>query len=417
MSLGIQMSICATLSGRADKHLGWIDQIPMLFWWFFCHHQGAFVSLNIMNTEKNTENTHVPTDRKDAILAAEKEGLWQQIKQHFQTTQTSLSLRLICEGNEVQKVGEVKSGVREASRLFNLQNSPQKAEELVASQENLFNRKCQQWEQVAKGAEARERANATGGSEGQAATSAANRRKLEAANNAVRGQISNSKQCFRRLRTALNRAVAHEVALNRPDDPGELVTESVANPESNLVVAESASAEDDHLQGIPEPGSVLSECLQGLIGEGLTLDYQSAPYLDPFANEGVLSREASWMDEPRYGFIVQWEERNNGELNFKFWIVPKDPVHVDELLADGPELYFHNQTKQEAIRLNFSLMTHDSKNGPVTKEVNQVLEHLESERFLNSDSQHKRLCYLVSSAPVGVEFEQAIQQSYLVEFV
>ena len=68
------------------------------------------------------------TDRKTTAPATEiqrsveQEGIWQQIQQHFQTMQSSLSVRLVCEGKPVQTVDEIRSGIKEAARLFALQN-------------------------------------------------------------------------------------------------------------------------------------------------------------------------------------------------------------------------------------------------------------------------------------------------------
>jgi hypothetical protein len=289
-------------------------------------------------------------------IPAEKNSVWEQIQQHFQTTQTSLSLRLTCEGKAVQQVGDVKSGIKEAARLFHLQNSPQKAEELVAGLENVFIRRCQQWEQVAKGAEARERAKATGG--GSGSSSASNRRKLETAHNAIRNRITTVKQCIRRLRTALNRGVGLEHQINAiqkdasssVDDMVSVADDSAPKEAPSNAAQSNKTAPVEIVVEDPIEPLRFTTCFKSLIGDGLQLDYKTAPYLDPFSNEGLKSREAIWASGQPYCLIVQWEESSRGLLNLKFWIVPKKPELLNELkLVELPRGHFKTTKIDQTI--------------------------------------------------------------------
>ncbi len=372
------------------------------------------------------------TDRKTTAPATEiqrsveQEGIWQQIQQHFQTMQSSLSVRLVCEGKPVQTVDEIRSGIKEAARLFALQNSPIKAEELVASQENAFVRKSQQWEQVARAAEARERAKATGGIAGSSST--ANRRKLETEHNRIRHQITNVKQCLRRLRTALNRGVGFEQK-NPLDQDGD--QESETQVDSILDTAELSSISSDQLAAQSEAATVDSPssetieevkevskfltCFQNMLGDGLSLEYKNAPFLDPFSDAGVRSREAIWADGFAYCLVVQWEESPENLLILKFWIVPKRPELAEELQSDElPSFFLHNNQTRAADKLQFELVGHSSQNGPLTSEMNQLFTRIESDRFLTSD-QKIRLCYLTCSYDTKVNFDSAIAETFLLE--
>lgn len=372
-----------------------------------------------MNAEHSTTDLNQNDEATEIRRDSEKEAIWQQVNQHFQTTQTSLSLRLVCKGKVIQQVGDIKSGVREAARLFTLQDSPEKAEELIASQENLFNRKCQQWEQVAKSAEAQERAKATGGSGGNSATSAANRRRLESENNAVRNRISSSKQCFRRLRTALNRGVAYGSRKLKPDN---LQEESPANKPTekpgNRNAPTDVSSTTESTRAVSQD-SKLTVCLQNLIGAGLTLEYGTAPFLDPFWDEGLRSREAIWTENQPYCLIVQWEHHRDESLNLRFWIVPKRPELVQEFKADElPELFLHTPRNNEAVKLNFQPVVHSGHSGPVTSEMSQLISRIESERFLSSElDQRASLIYLTCSVEMENDFDTAVQESYLLELL
>jgi len=379
-----------------------------------------------MNAEKTTSDQQVMSDATDSHRSVEQEGVWQQIQQHFQTTQTSLSLRLVCEGKVVQQIGDVKSGVKEAARLFNLQNSPQKAEELIASQENLFNRKCQQWEQVARGAEARERARATGGEKGTA-TSAGNRRKLESEHNGIRNRITNVKQCIRRLRTALNRGVSLEIQENASeeittDQDGSQSAQEVVKDEKSEDVADSRLEEpgesaESETEQLKSQESKFAVCFQDLIGDGVQLDYESAPYLDPFSDEGFKSRESIWTGEQPFCLIVQWEDSPSGLLNMRFWIVPKRPEFVEELRSeDLPSLFLHLNQSNAAEKLNFELVVHSSQNGPLSSEMNQLFNRIESERFLQSE-QKIPLSYLTCTIETQSKFDLATNQPTLLELL
>ena len=374
--------------------------------------------MNVINSRTEEKQRH---EVGVGPRAAEKEGVWQQIQQHFQTTQSSLSLRLICEGKEVQQIADIKSGVREAARLFNLQDSPLKAEELVASQENLFNRKCQQWEQAAKSAEARERAKATGGGAG-GASSAANRRRLEAANIAVRNQVSNSKQCFRRLRTALKRGVALGASNNTSNEipttpPTEnQTTKSITAEGLNHSHPSAVATATESMQEKPQSKFLVS--LQNLIGEGLSLEYEAAPYMDPLSEQGLKSREAIWTESQPYCLIVQWEDSRDCSLKLKFWIVPKRPELVPELRSEVPRIFLHKKVNHGAERLNFEWAVHNNQNGPLTSEMNQLLNRLESERFMASELDQKaQLSYLTCAINTELDFDTAVQQSYLLELL
>ncbi|MFK7766246.1 MAG: hypothetical protein AB8B55_03305 [Mariniblastus sp.] len=383
-----------------------------------------------MQTKNNSldKNQFAETGAKESPddSLAEKESIWQQINQHFQTTQTCLTLRLVCKGKEVQQVGDVLSGLREAARLFTLHESPQKAEELVASVENLFNRKCQQWDQAAKAAEAQERAKATGGGQGSA-DSAANRRKLESAHNAVRHRVTSAKQCFRRLRTALNRGLSfgHKKYSDIESASDNVPTKPLANQSSQRNSGDKPQAQNspsDIGSGSgPElakpPTNKLIESLKSLIGAGAKLNYATAPFLDPFCEEGVKSREAIWDESEFYCFIVQWEECRDRALNLKFWIVPRRPEFVEDLVSDQqPDLFLHQRGSAE--RLNFELVVHNTKNGPSTNEMNQLMNRIESERFLSGESGKKlTLRYLTSSVNTQTDFDLAIQQPYLLELL
>ena len=385
-----------------------------------------------MNAEKTSSVQHPNRDEDATDRSTEKEGVWQQIQQHFQTTQTSLSLRLVCEGKTVQQVGDVNSGVKEAARLFTLQDSPQKAEELVASLENLFNRKCQQWEQVAKGAEARERAKATGGGGSGSDSTAANRRKLESAHAGIRNRITNVKQCIRRLRTALNRGVAIEnqkntLGENMPQLDGlEAGTEAIL-PSSTTIQShksdENLTAKSSDLKTDFEPNhdqleeSKFSACFKKLIGDGLSLEYKNAPYLDPFSDEGLKSREAIWADHPPYCLIVQWEDSPNSMLNLKFWILPNHPELIEKLRShELPSFFLHTNRINGAEKLDFKLAIHSTQNGPLTSEINQLLNRLEAERFLSSELQTP-LYYLTCKLDIVADFDSAVKQSYLLELL
>lgn len=362
------------------------------------------------------------------IRAAEKEGIWQQILQHFQTTQTSLSVRLVCQGRVVQQIGDIKTGVREASRMFTLQNSPQKAEEMIASCENLFVRKCQKWERVAKNAEAQERAKATGGGEG-GASSAANRRRLEAANNDVRNRITNVKQCIRRLRTALNRGVTFDLPVNdlgsepisvaaaSHDQIAETETETKPETQSNIELVRPEPKKNPVAESGRAPR--IRVCLESLVGDGLQLNYAEAPYEDPFFDDGLASREVVWSLGEPFCLIVQWEDDQSDLLRFKFWIVPKQQDYAAELEIDEvPELYLHGVAGGGADKLDFELVPHDTKNGPLTNEANQLLNHIESSQFLATDlGKQIPLSYLKCTVETSLAFPDAISKSYFLELI
>ena len=369
-----------------------------------------------MSADTPQNDLEQETKATESRRASEKEGIWQQIKQHFQSTQTSLSLRLVCQGREIQQIADIKSGIREAARMFNLHDSPQKAEELVASQENLFIRKCQQWEQVAKGAEAQERAKATGGGEGSA-SSAANRRKLEAANNAVRHRISNSKQCFRRLRTALNRGVTYGSKKSNLD----VVPQAFPNDrqlETPMIQRPAISTVNESIESNSKTSKLFS-FLASLIGDGLPLNYDNAPFKDSVSDTGAEPRESIWTESQPYCLIVRWDASLDHTLNLKFWIVPKRPELVSELRSQGlPDLFLHTKANFEAERLNLELVRHGTQVSPRSSEMTQLLNRIKTERFLSTQGdQNARFCYLNGNVRTKSNFDSAVKQSYLLELL
>ncbi len=377
-----------------------------------------------MNAERPQIQIDEATDSKRRD--GEKEEIWQQIQQHFQTTQSALLLRLVCQGKVIQQIGDVKSGIKEASRMFTLQNDPSTAADLVASQENQLNRKCQQWEQAAKAAEAQERAKATGGSAG-AASSAGNRRKLESENNAVRNRITSAKQCIRRLRTALNRGVSlgsrkdgfedNVASTQEVDSFASANATSPRDSKTKLPTKMEVQARDIEQTEIVAQKSRLKTCLETLIGNGLTLSYEAAPFKDPFCDEGLKSREAIWTEKHPFCLIVQWEDSHDCVLNLKFWFVPKRSEYAEELRTENPpELYLHKNLQHAAEKLDLKLVSHNTQHGPLTSEMNQLLNQIESARFLSSESKTKRpLTYLTGSIKTGLGFDAAVKHSYLLE--
>lgn len=176
-----------------------------------------------MNIER--QSSHRITGQSEPV-PDELQGTWHHINQHFLTTQSSLRVKLISKGKEVASVEDVKSGVRDAARMFALQNSPGKAAERIVRLSNDFDNKCKQWQERARSLESQLKAAATGGSgrtgparPGQRTGSSAadERKRVEAEHNRVRIRMTEAKQCFRRLRTALNRGAAlWDPSMNHP---------------------------------------------------------------------------------------------------------------------------------------------------------------------------------------------------------
>lgn len=159
-------------------------------------------------------------------------------------------------------------------------------------------------------------------------------------------------------------------------------------------------------------------CLQTLIGDGLPLEYTAAPYKDPFSEEGLKSREAIWAEKSQpYCLIVQWEDSQDCTLNLRFWIVPKRPAFDHELRSDHlPNLFLHKLINNGAERLDFKMVEHNTQNGPLTVEMTQLLNRIESEQFLSTEINHEApLCYLTCSVKTEIDFDTAVQQSYLLE--
>jgi hypothetical protein len=79
-------------------------------------------------------------------------------------------------------------------------------------------------------------------------------------------------------------------------------------------------------------------------------------------------------------------------------------------------IFLHSKLLNSADKLNFKLAVHDSKNGPLTSEMNQLLGRIESDNFLNSEDR-LRLSYLTCTAKTESKFDAAIEQNYLLELI
>lgn len=222
-------------------------------------------------------------------------------------------------------------------------------------------------------------------------------RKMRAEHSRVRNSIVLLERQFSKLSTDLNQICAEE-ALERE---GRIPIDS----------HEGSSTKSDIEENLPsvdvETRNQLCEktrrILDGIVGEGLELDYRSATRQ---VDDPKVAREEVWDIGKEILLVAGWYPTSSGNLNvndfeLRLWVIPKRPELKIGIAEFFKRFCFEIQTKHGNFDAAFRKIESSAKQNPRNSKIAEFVNQIKIKRFAEKSSLDSFCLYYSSSELVN----------------